>query len=211
MRSRCLSACLFAAALGFFAHAYGQTEPSDGSLPPEFMKEVEGNAPPADQSPSEQNPAAQPPPQSPPPAQAPAEPNAQQAAPNIEAPAAPAAGTALGAEDYVYDPAARRDPFRPYRVIRGTEGPKRGSNEIEPLQRYDLDQLSVMGVLWDVRQPRALVRDGDGNLHTVVKNSKMGRNSGFVAMIREGEIVVIETIEDEGRTYKKTRVLEFKK
>ena len=113
-----------------------------------------------------------------------------------------------GIDGYVYDPTGRRDPFRPYRMIRSdrTVGPI-----IEPLQTYDIDQLSIVGILWEVRAPRALVKDSDGNLHTVVKNTKIGRNNGYVAAIREGEVVVVETLEEDGKSYKRTKVLEFKK
>lgn len=216
--------------------------PSDGSLPAEFMQEIENGkgsgspAPPAGAHqpvPGGNNPVPPPPPtnalpQSPPAVpQAPPQPAAApQASPPVETQSqdpnllqgqAPAAGTAVSPEEYVYDPTGRRDPFRPYRIIRTdtVKTPVPGTSPeslLEPLQRYDLDQLAVMGILWDVRQPRALLRDGDGRIHTIVKNTKLGRNSGYVAAIREGEVVVIESIDDEsGKVIKRTRVLEFKK
>lgn len=207
--------------------------PSDGSLPAEFMQEIEngkGSGSPAP-PPAGNNPVPPPPPanalphSSPPAAQAPQQP-ATQAPPPVETQyqdpnllqgQSPAAGTAVSPEEYVYDPTGRRDPFRPYRIIRTdtAKTPVPGTSPeslLEPLQRYDLDQLAVMGILWDVRQPRALLRDGDGRIHTIVKNTKLGRNSGYVAAIREGEVVVIESIDDEsGKVIKRTRVLEFKK
>ena len=196
--------------------------PSDGSLPPEFLNEIEGGEPaavptppptgkaqaapsPPPPPPIENLPPAAAPPTPPPPAEA-MEPEAAPMPPPQENAGATPVG---GIDGYVYDPTGRRDPFRPYRMIRSDRsavGPI-----IEPLQTYDIDQLSIVGILWEVRAPRALVKDSDGNLHTVVKNTKIGRNNGYVAMIREGEVVVIETLEEDGKSYKRTKVLEFKK
>ncbi len=79
------------------------------------------------------------------------------------------------------------------------------------MQRWELDRLQVVGILWDVRTPRAMIRDPDGGVFTVIKNSKIGRNEGFVAAIREGEIVIVETIYEDGKSNKETRILEFKR
>lgn len=187
--------------------------PSDGALPEEFMKEIE--APKNPSAPSGAPAAAAPAPK----AAAPANPSALPPAPAPTpapgpVPPAASAGTSVGQEEYVYDPAGRRDPFHPYRLIRerkSVANPNPQSDTLEPLQRYDLEQLTVMGIMWDVRQPRALLKDSDGNLHTIVKSTKLGRSNGYVAAIREGEIVVVELVDDEGRTLKRTKIMEFKK
>jgi type IV pilus assembly protein PilP len=139
--------------------------------------------------------------------------------PNPEIPPPPPAATeeALGAnpdnsilqgEGYSYDPTGKRDPFKPVGLkVLGLPKPV----TLEPLQRFELDKLQVIGILWDVRSPRAMVRDPEGVMHTVVKNSKIGRSEGFVAAIREGELVVVETLYDEGKAVKQTRVMELKK
>ncbi|MBX2988816.1 MAG: pilus assembly protein PilP [Bdellovibrionaceae bacterium] len=178
--------------MSLLAPAHSQQAPSDGSLPPEFMSETAAPAAPA--SPPVAAPAPVP------------------AAPANGTAVAPSSGTAVGAEQYVYDPAGRRDPFRPYRMVRSSDEKKAaGEVAIEPLQKYDLDQLTLIGILWDVRQPRALIRDSDGNFHTIVKSTKLGRYNGYVAAIREGEIVVVESIEDEGKPLRRTKIMEFKK
>jgi type IV pilus assembly protein PilP len=87
----------------------------------------------------------------------------------------------------------------------------RSAESLEPLQRWEIERLQVVGILWDVRKPRAMVRDPDGTVYTVVKNSKIGRSEGFVAAIREGEVVVIETKYEDGNATKEPRVLELKK
>lgn len=148
-----------------------------------------------------------------PPATGPTQPAVTPNSPPAEAGAAPvAAGTSAAIEEYVYEANGRRDPFKPFRAIRTDKKTLISPADIDPLQRYDLDQLTVLGILWDVRQPRALVKDSDGGIHTLVKNTKVGHNNGYVAAIREGEVVVIESYEEEGgATMQRPRVLELKK
>lgn len=208
--------------LGLLPSARSQTPPSapsDGSLPPEFQDPNATQAQPVSPGGETEAPAVPPPP--PTSAEAPAaEASAPEASATPQAPDTPAAGTAVGTEEYVYDPVGRRDPFRPYRTIRTVEPtrpargqrPQEDESNLEPLQRFEIDQLTVLGILWDVKQPRALIRDGAGKIHTLVKNTKLGRNNGYVATIREGEIVVIESFDEEdGRTVKRTRILEFRR
>lgn len=119
------------------------------------------------------------------------------------APSFEAMPTTASEDSFVYDPAGKRDPFRPYRQIRASiEKGQRANEEVvrelEPLERYDLEKLEVIAVLWDVRNPRAILRTPDGSSHTILKNSKVGRNFGKVVGIREGEIVVQEKIFNDG-------------
>ncbi|MFN9066204.1 MAG: hypothetical protein ACK5V3_03175, partial [Bdellovibrionales bacterium] len=47
---------------------------------------------------------------------------------------------------------------------------------------------------------------------TIFRNTKIGPNSGFVAEIREGEVVVIETFDDGfGNVIKEPKILTMKK
>ncbi|MEN0058245.1 MAG: pilus assembly protein PilP [Bdellovibrio sp.] len=114
-------------------------------------------------------------------------------------------------DDFIYDPTGKRDPFKPFRTMRGGPDSARANEVLEPLQRWEIERLQVVGILWDVKTPRAMVRDPEGKVFTVLRNSKIGRNEGFVAAIREGEIVIVETRYDEGKPLKETRVMEFRK
>lgn len=113
--------------------------------------------------------------------------------------------------NYVYDSAGKRDPFEPYRKSRGVVVKKVDTETRDPLQMYPTDKYTVNGILWEVNKPRAMVVDPDGVVHVVVKNTRIGKNEGYVAVIREGEIVVVETLYDEGNPTKHTVVLSLKK
>lgn len=219
----------FAVSVRFMTPAHSQDAPSAGDLPPEFLKEVENTQAPPAGSP----PAGNTPPAGTPAAQAPTTPPPQQPAQqhsvpapgtvppppaNVDMPIGDGATAAAPPQEFVprdeyrYDPTGKRDPFKVFRTVRPTHQEPLKPNEIlEPLQRWEVDRLQVVGILWDVRTPRAMIRDPDGGVYTVTKNSKIGRSEGFVAAIREGEVVVVETKYDDGKSVKETRVLELRK
>jgi type IV pilus assembly protein PilP len=218
----------FFASMRFITPAHSQNAPSNGDLPPEFMQEVEkGQVPPppgppkaATPAPAPGAPAPAPVNGTPPPANAPAATPPPQAEPVPVGDGATAAPAGTGADilegdNYVYDPTGKRDPFKPYKSFRPLpveqQVGKKAVEILEPLQKYELEKLQIVGILWDVKTPRALLRDPDGAVHTVIRNTKLGRNEGVVAAIREGEIVVVETIYIDGNAKKETKIMEFKK
>ena len=107
---------------------------------------------------------------------------------------------------YDYDPKGKRDPFQPYYGdIDFSPGDRIGP--MMYLQRFDLDQLKLIGVIWNVTRPRAMIQDPTGSVHTVQTNAKIGRNYGYIAAIREGEIVIVEPFDDGGKMSYTTRIM----
>ena len=207
----------FMTSMYFLAPAHSQSDlppPSMGDLPPEFQNQM-GSAP-ANPPPAEQLPP--PPPAETAPSEASGGEGGSPVDPGLDLQSVPV--PASGPDGYVYDPTGRRDPFKPYKALRissqtssGGGAARTGEEPIEPLdplQRWDLDRLAVIGILWDVKAPKAVLRDPDGATYIVTKSSKIGRNQGYVATIREGEIVVIETLEVEGQVRREPKVLELK-
>lgn len=214
---RWIGSYIFVAALGlglafmasskFMAPAHSQDAPTSGEIPAEFLKEVEST-------------------QVPPPPPLPEIGTVGEGQPvgdgaTVPLPETLPVGEEFGQEvlvgdGFVYDPTGKRDPFRPFKTVRPSGNGYTGKSSpaittLEPLQRWEIERLQVVGILWDVRTPRALILDPDGAVVTVVKNSKIGRNDGFVAAIREGEVVVMETKYEEDRQVKEARVMELKK
>lgn len=112
-------------------------------------------------------------------------------------------------EDYTYDPANKRDPFMPF------ERPVASSvalGPLWPLQRFGLDQLRLVGVIWDVSNPKAMILDPAGKGYIVKVNERIGRNNGYIARIREGEIVVVESVTGvDGKLNYQTKLLKLQK
>lgn len=100
-------------------------------------------------------------------------------------------------DPFDYDARGRRDPFvQP--VLDRPVAPGAGHGPLLPLQRFELTQLRLIGILWDVKRPRAMIQDPENKVHTVGPYTKVGLRNGYIAVIREGEIVVVETTEDAG-------------
>jgi type IV pilus assembly protein PilP len=124
------------------------------------------------------------------PAQAPAQAPAEAAAPAPAPASPPPAETALAVvpTDLPYDPANRRDPFRPPRV--GTATP--AGEARTPLQRYDIGQLRLVAIIYDTREPRAVVEDDQGLGYIVKVGTPVGPNGGQVKSIERGKVLIKE-------------------
>jgi type IV pilus assembly protein PilP len=113
-------------------------------------------------------------------------------------------------DPFDYDLRGRRDPFaRAIPDIPVSPGAIRGP--LLPLQKFDIKDLRLTGIIWDVRRPRALITDPSGQTHIVTPNTKLGPRNGYVAVIREGEIVIVETVEQGGRLVSTAQVVKIAK
>ncbi len=111
-------------------------------------------------------------------------------------------------DPFDYDPRGRRDPFgQPIPDKPMSQGNLHGP--LMPLQRFDINQLSLTGILWNVRDPKAILKDPTGVIYIVAPGAKIGPNNGYVASIREGEIVIVETTEVDGRLVSTAQVVKM--
>jgi type IV pilus assembly protein PilP len=93
-----------------------------------------------------------------------------------------------------YAPAGRRNPFRPAGLPAKN---RRVSREnLSPLERYELGQLKLVGVVWDAQEPKAMVEDGAGLGYVVKVGTAIGSNDGKIKAINKNEIVIKETVVD---------------
>ena len=139
--------------------------------------------------------------------------NAAPVTDDLDSNAAPILGeeyapSSVTTEGYVYDPSGRRDPFKPMlpEVVQPTTGQVVISSD--PLLAYDISQYKIVGILWDTQHPKAMIKDPTGKTFAIKKETKLGRNNGFVSMIREGAVLVVEpAFGDNGLQTAVTRVL----
>jgi type IV pilus assembly protein PilP len=117
--------------------------------------------------------------------------------PNAAKPAATkivkAEPTAATGAAYHYDPTDKTDPFKSY-VRR--EVTLKDDETSSPLERFDLSQLIVMGIIWGVDEPRALVKDPTGKGYIVKAGTPIGKNKGRILRIEDNKVVVKETYLD---------------
>lgn len=88
----------------------------------------------------------------------------------------------------------KRDPFRPFTLNTRTNSRPRES--LSPLERYDLGQLRLVGVVWHVKEPTAMIEDSVGLGYIVKVGTPIGANDGKVRAIKPSEIIVEETYVD---------------
>jgi Tfp pilus assembly protein PilP len=87
-----------------------------------------------------------------------------------------------------------RDPFRPMTVR--TKVVSRNRENLSPLERLDLGQLKIVGIVWDIKEPRAMVEDTAGLGYTVKVGTPIGNNDGKVKAIHGNQIIIEEISAD---------------
>jgi type IV pilus assembly protein PilP len=93
---------------------------------------------------------------------------------------------------YRYEPFGKTDPFEP--IFRGV---KEGGSELKtPLEEYNVSQFELVGIIWDVKDPKAIIKDPKGETYIVGKGTRIGRNNGKITKITERKIYIIEEYED---------------
>jgi type IV pilus assembly protein PilP len=88
----------------------------------------------------------------------------------------------------------RRDPFRPYTLTERSTG--RPRQNLSPLERYDLGQLKLVGVVWHVKEPNAMIEDSVGLGYIIKVGTPIGTNEGKVKAIKPNEVIVEEAYVD---------------
>lgn len=120
-------------------------------------------------------------------------------------PTSPAKGSiqsGLGANVFG-DDSIRRDPFRlpQYLINKLTFRPPAPiaaidqqaiDDRVEPIRRWNTKEYTLVGIIWEVKNPKALLRDVQSRVHVIRINDKVGNQEGVVTSIREGAITVSE-------------------
>lgn len=83
-----------------------------------------------------------------------------------------------------------RDPFRPATLRKKVV--QRARENLSPLERFELNQLKIVGVIWDMKEPRAMVEDNAGLGYTIKVGTPIGSGDGVVKAIHRNEVVVEE-------------------
>jgi type IV pilus assembly protein PilP len=135
------------------------------------------------------SPPPPPAPKQPPPAPKAAEPaKVDSAAKPVDSAAAPYA--------YSYNPVGKLDPF--HNPIDDLVATSNGATTTttsscnQPLCRWDLDQLKLVGIVSGMANPVAMMEDPQGIGHFVRRNSFVGKRGGRVTQIKRDEVVVTE-------------------
>ncbi|MEJ2492678.1 MAG: pilus assembly protein PilP [Desulfuromonadales bacterium] len=117
-------------------------------------------------------------------------PPAQTAAPPPETTKA-----AVPEETFDYLAEGRRDPFVPLSRIRKAL-PEERTEPQTPLEKYDVGQFRLIGVIVGKGEPKAMVVAPDGKSYILAEGLRIGKNSGVIVKISSEAIVVNEKYYD---------------
>lgn len=117
------------------------------------------------------------------------------AAPAAPAPAAEgSAGSGEVSEiAYAYSPIGKRDPFR---SLFDQLAKEEQTQQLTPLQKFEIDQLKLVAVVTRIATPYAMVEDPSGKGHTLRRGTLIGKNWGRVSAINEDCVVIKEEYRD---------------
>jgi len=99
-----------------------------------------------------------------------------------------------GPNERRYSSTGKRDPFRPF--ILELRPRRRRRENLSPLERVEVSQLKLVGIIWDIPEPRAMVEDTAGLGYVIKIGTPIGRNDGTVKVIAPKEVVIEENFFD---------------
>lgn len=113
-----------------------------------------------------------------------------------------------------YSSAGKRDPFRPLGLGKSVAPPNPECREgnLSPLQENIISQLKLVGIIWNIDEPRAMVEDTAGLGYVIKLGTPIGecQNEGKVKAIRPREVVIEEKYRDPIFGTSKTREVVMK-
>jgi type IV pilus assembly protein PilP len=110
---------------------------------------------------------------------------------------------------YAYNPAGKRDPFTPIIVKDERKAP---SGDRPPLERFNLSEFKLTGVVWGGFGYSAMLEGPEGKGYFVHVGTSIGLNKGVVKKITKDAMVVEEKFKTiSGETDRKEIVIELRK
>ena len=94
---------------------------------------------------------------------------------------------------FQYNPDGRRDPFKS--IIVSSEKQARVEN-LPPLQRKELSELKLIGIIWGGFGYGAVIQTPDGKGYAVRKGTRIGSNNGIISQITNREVIIKEKYAD---------------
>ena len=98
-----------------------------------------------------------------------------------------------------YDPTGKTDPFEPLfqdRAVLTKKKKRKKRLPQTPLERIDLSQLRLVGIILASSGNRALVEESTGKGYVIKKGTYIGTNAGKVVKIKKQTVIVEEEFED---------------
>ena len=95
--------------------------------------------------------------------------------------------------EYNYNPQGRRDPFRSILVTAETA---KKVEVLPPLQRTEVAEMKLIGIVWGSLGYSAMIQTPDGKGYTIRVGTPIGPNNGVVKKMTERNLTVEEKFTD---------------
>ncbi len=66
------------------------------------------------------------------------------------------------------------------------------NSQVDVRLRWPLRDYNLMAVMWDTKNPKAMISDREGKLHIFRVKDYIANSEGYVAEITNGEVIVVE-------------------
>jgi Tfp pilus assembly protein PilP len=93
---------------------------------------------------------------------------------------------------YIYDPAGKTDPFKPFIVTQEEKAAKEREKPRTYLETLELSQLSLSVIVIGEKGKWAMVKDSKDDGHVIKEGTPIGTNGGVVYKIEPGEVIIRE-------------------
>jgi type IV pilus assembly protein PilP len=94
---------------------------------------------------------------------------------------------------FQYNPEGRRDPFRSIIVLSEKQAL---AENLPPLQRKEVSELKLIGIVWGGFGYGAVIQTPDGKGYPVRKGTRVGLNNGIISQITNKEVIIKEKFLD---------------
>ncbi len=113
------------------------------------------------------------------------------------------------ASAYAYQPKGRVDPFGPI-IVR--ESRKAKSGDRPPLERYNITEMKLTGIVWGGYGYNAMIEGPDGKGYFVRTGTVIGPNRGVIKKITQNTLIIEEKFKNySGEFERKEIIVELRK
>lgn len=88
-----------------------------------------------------------------------------------------------------------RNPFKPF-ITKVVEKNEDESRPKSPLEKYNVNELKLIAIIWGIKRPTAMIEDPDGIGYVIKKGTLVGDRKGKVVKISKDKVIVKERFRD---------------
>jgi len=107
----------------------------------------------------------------------------------------------------------KKDPFKPFatevaaRQVKATPNAMARTEDLLPIQRFDVNKFKVSGIIAGLKENTALVIDPEGRGYVVREGMLIGNGDGRISRITSSSIEVVEHYRDDNGHNRKITIM----